>query len=281
MLSLFIDSLTTIDCSFFDRSRGLVGESWIVDIKIRGVQDEQGMLMDFADVKREIKHYIDHAVDHRFLVPIESEAVELEALGKVIQLRLDNGEWIQYQAPLEATALVNADKITSQTVIDYLKQGLAERLTDNIIDFDLTLRPEKIDGAYYHYSHGLKHHTGNCQRIVHGHRSKIKVLRNGDRDIDCEHSIAELFNDIYIATAEDRVDHFEREGQPYYQFAYTALQGDFSLSLPASRCYIMSPESTVENIAIELLNRYAKYASNDNVEIIAFEGVSKGAIASS
>lgn len=280
-LTLFIDSLTTIDCAYFDKARGLVGESWIVDVQMSGAQDEQGMLMDFSDVKRVIKTYIDEAVDHRLLIPSQSQAVDIEQAGNRVKLTLSSGEVIEYQAPIQATAFIESKVITTDYVIQHLKRGLSALLTNNITDYQITLRAEQIDGAYYHYSHGLKKHEGNCQRIVHGHRSKIVVHQKGGRHTQLETVIAELFADIYIVTEEDIQSTYSHQGQSYYHVAYTALQGDFSLRLPVALCYVMQDQSTVENIALELANRFATQADNGAISITAYEGVSKGAIAAS
>jgi 6-pyruvoyl-tetrahydropterin synthase len=49
---LFVDHLTVTYFSYLDFERGIVGESWIVDIELTGNLDNQGMVFDFGRVKK-------------------------------------------------------------------------------------------------------------------------------------------------------------------------------------------------------------------------------------
>ncbi|NOG32137.1 hypothetical protein HLB35_10885 [Halomonas sp. TBZ9] len=51
----------------------------------------------------------------------------------------------------------------------------------NVSWVTLTLSAETIDDAAFGYSHGLKRHLGNCQRIAHGHRSRLEICQRGQR----------------------------------------------------------------------------------------------------
>ena len=139
---------------------------------------------------------------------------------------------------------------------------------------------EVIEGAYYHYVHGLKKHLGNCQRIAHGHRSPIRIDRNGHRAYDLEERWAKLWQDIYVGTEEDVARRFVGEdGIGYITFEYEANQGEFALTLPEHRVYMLETDTTVELIAAHIADKLKAEFSGEEIQVKAYEGVGKGAIA--
>lgn len=266
---LFVDNLTVIDCSYLHPQRGLLGESWIVDIELTGELDEQGMVFDFGHVKKLIKRTIDNTVDHKLVVPALHSGVSVNAEQTELHFEYANGKLLEHKAPADALCLVDVEALDADNVARYTESILKPVLPSNVLGVKIQLRTEQIDGEFYHYSHGLKKHLGNCQRIAHGHRSTIHVLKNGQRSAALEKQVAADFNDIYIATQEDLVGETESN----YQFAYTAEQGQFEISLDKSCCYFIETDSTVELIAHHLQKKIG-----NGVTVRAFEGVGKGAI---
>jgi 6-pyruvoyl-tetrahydropterin synthase len=279
MPQLFVNRLTVIDFSYLHSRRGLVGESWQVDISLRGGLDEQGMVLDFGDVKKSVKRLIDEQFDHKLLVPGAYGGLTHKTLGEQTQLvfQTTDNALIRHGSPTDAVTLVDCDEITPETLAADIRNALGPLMPHNVAGIDIHLWPEPIEGAFYHYSHGLKQHCGNCQRIAHGHRSRLRIERNGGRDPTLESVWAEAWRDIYIGTREDVLE--EKDGQ--LLFSYRSDQGNFSLQLPASRCYLIDTDSTVENIAQHIADTLKQRHPQDSFRVIAFEGIDKGAIGES
>ena len=278
MARLFVDNLTVIDFSYLDAERGVVGESWIVDIELAGDLDDQGLVFDFGHVKKQIKQFIDAEIDHRLLVPTDSSGCKTDPLNNqlAVEFVLETGELITHQSPKDAVLLIKAISIDSKTIAIDLQKRIKAFLPDNVREVLVTLRNEDISDAFYHYTHGLQKHLGQCQRIAHGHRSRIEIKVNGERDAQLEAQWAERLRDSYIATESHIVNQCELNDIPHVSMAYTAQQGDFALTLPRAKIFSMPTESTVENIA----NYIAHIICNENkidVQVKAYEGPDKGA----
>jgi 6-pyruvoyl-tetrahydropterin synthase len=278
MTRLFVEHLTVVDCAYLDAQRGLVGESWIVDLELEGALDDQGMVLDFGEVKKKLKKAVDGVADHKLLVP--GKATELQLVlsptGSGLAFRAATGT-IEHQGPLKAICEVNAEAVTAESLAAVIEPALMKVVPESVSAARVRLRHEAIAGSYYHYTHGLKKHAGHCQRIAHGHRSKLHVSVNGKRDERVERLWADRWRDIYLGTSADIVSH----GKGRIRFEYRAGEGDFELELPVDRCDLLQTDSTVERIAEHLCAQVAAERPGAKVEVRAYEGVMKGAIASS
>ena len=282
MAALFVERLTVIDFSYLHPERGLLGESWIVDLELAGELDDQGMVFDFGPVKKLVKAAIDRVADHKLLVPAQLMGLSVKEEGEDIDLDWDSSHFpFKHRSPTEAVLLLDTDSLTCSYLAEYLQATVAEVVPGNVVDIRLNLYPEAIDGAFYHYSHGLKKHLGDCQRIAHGHRSKIRVLRNDGRDEALEEYLAGQFRDTYLVTREDMAEDVVVNQVLCHHLAYQSQQGDFSITLPVERCVVLETDSTVELIAAHLLKLARERHPADEIQVYAYEGVAKGAIARS
>jgi len=279
MTTLFVEQLTVIDASYLCPVRGLVGESWIVDLELEGALDEQSMVLDFGAVKKRLKRAIDDGPDHTLIVPLHYPAQQTTTLpdGRVRTWFMSQAGGIEHIAPACALTLLEAPAVTMTALIAHLEPQLKTAVPANVARVTVSLRHEAIDGASYHYTHGLAKHQGACQRIAHGHRSRIAIAVDGQRSAALEAQWAETFRDIYLVTGA----HVLGDDGERLSVAYNAPEGHFELSLPKARCYLLGQDtdSTVEEIAEHLSSRIADQHPGQTVAVRAYEGVMKGALA--
>ena len=274
-MHLFVEQLTNVDFSYLDPQRGIVGETWWASAILEGALDEQGMVCDFGTVKKVLRRWLDDEVDHRLLVPALAPGLTIARTDENITLSLLTARGlIEMTAPHQAVTLIDTDQITADSTARWCMKQLTAFFPDTIDQLTLEFTPEEIIGAAYHYSHGLKKHDGNCQRIAHGHRSRLQIWLDGERNAAEEAHWASLWQDIYLGSEEDVIGRDDQQ----IRFQYTARQGEFALTMPADHCYMLSTDTTVELIADYLANAIAARHPGRNVKVRAFEGVNKGAM---
>jgi len=286
-MKLFVRDLTVIDATYLDAQRGFVGESYIVDVTLGGGLNEMSMILDFSVVKKKIKAIIDAEVDHKLIVPHASSkcAVSMEAQRTQVDYKLNDNSYIQLKCPNEAYCLLESEEVSIAVLETYLEQIILLQLPDNVGELKIKLRAEQIDTPSYHYTHGLKKHDGNCQRIAHGHRSKLDIFINDAFDHSLVQDWANRWQDIYLLSAEDIVEPDALTFIPKATHvsllcsAYHAPQGYFELLIPAHRAEVLPRDTTVEELAQFICEQTKKRVdSSDNVTVYAYEGVGKGAI---
>jgi 6-pyruvoyl-tetrahydropterin synthase len=256
-----------------------------------GELNEMSMVLDFSKVKKQIKQLVDQHVDHRLLLPMKNSAIVHQAskagYSKVDVLRGDKS--LHLHCPDEAYCLIDAEAITIESVTAHVYDILRDNLPSNVTGLEITLRHENINGAFYHYTHGLKKHDGNCQRIAHGHRSPVEILVDGQRDEQREQAFAQRWEDIYLGSKEDQVSVSSLNlsenansvnDESHYGFRYTAPQGEFELAIAKSETEILPTDTTVELLAGYIADQVEpSLAENQSLQIVAYEGVGKGAMA--
>lgn len=277
-MTLFVNDLTHMDVSLYCPERGLVGASWHVDVVLDGELGHDGMLFDFGEVKPWIKARLDGGMDHTLLVPTEAPGITVIECSEGLCLRASQPYPLEIRGPRQAFTLLPWKEITHGRLAERLSADLMRRPPPRVNDIRLELRPESIDGAGYQYSHGLRHHEGNCQRIAHGHRSRLHLWVQGQRAPDLERQWAEWLDGRYLVDEHDIVPASDDDIRGFLTLRYQASQGRFYLRLPSARCVIMPTPTTIEHIAAWLAQRVAE-SSGQSIRIAAFEGIDKGAMA--
>lgn len=281
-MHLFVDNLTNVDFSYLDPERGLLGETWLAHIELEGELDEQGMVCDFGIVKKVLRNWLDDEIDHRLAIPTQSPNLDFSIQGDSIELiwRYGSGDQkrqLRCKSPTQAIALIDAETVDEDSVSRWARNHLKQHFPETIDQLSLAFSSEEISGASYHYSHGLKKHDGNCQRIAHGHRSRIDIWRDGKPAPELELLWANNWSDIYLGTEEDVTGTESAAGIEFIQFAYTAAQGEFELDIPKCDCYMMTSDTTVELIAHHITSELKQAHPDSHFKVRAYEGINKGA----
>jgi len=280
---LFVKDLTVIDFSYLCSARGPLGESWIVDLEMHGDLNEESMVLDFSLVKKQVKRIIDDVIDHKLAIATQGDAI-VSTSGEQTNVNFSFGDHkLAVSSPHQAFCLIDTDKINEASVKQFLEDTILPQLPKNVSKIVLNLRPEHTNGFYYHYSHGLKKHDGNCQRIIHGHRSTIEIEENGMRSPRLNKLWCQKWHDIYLVSAEDRISAAELKFvtpiENGVHSAYTASQGYFELSISEAVVDILPVDSTVECIAQHIAQTLKLDNPDSSFRVAAYEGVGKGAIA--
>ena len=119
-MKLFVDNLTNVDFSYLHPQRGLMGESWLVQLELDGSLNEQGMICDFGIVKKEVKRWFDLWVDHALVVPTGMPRLSHSTSEGYTEVEwlYANGERFYCRSPEQAICLVGMPEINEHTLAE-------------------------------------------------------------------------------------------------------------------------------------------------------------------
>lgn len=275
--TLFLRDFTVLDYAFLDRFQGLRGESLHVSAALEGELDSQGFLFDFGPAKKLLKRVVDETLDHKLLVPARVD-------GSPLHFVSENGEEWEYEAPLQALERIPCEFITREDLEVFLAAAARPHLPRNVRRVRFQLREETrfLTDANFRYTHGLRLHEGNCQRLLHGHRNPVEVWVEGVRVREWENWLAREWSDAHFAHAAtvsggDLVLGERRaEARGFSEISYTSPQGLFRARIPSARLILLETEPSIENIARLGHARLAKQGLEGHT-VVAYEGLNKGA----
>ena len=304
MATIFMERLVNLDFTYFDVKRGLVGETLLVECTLTGPQNTEGMVLDFGHLKPRVAHALEQSIDHQLVIPRyatdhQGPCVHITPCPQQVgntRLRLGNTEdALLLSMPDAGFTLIETEIITLERLEHHLKATILNtHWWDNRWRLQLRLFPEPMasDTPFFHYTHGLAKHKGACQRIAHGHRSRLQISVNGQPHAALTAFWRQQWQDIYLGNALDQAPDSQ---DARYHFAYRSPEGHYALSIPAKRVYLLDRETTIENIAQHVADASARLITQGQmrevtdvtveegsaltIEARVYEGVYKGAIA--
>jgi 6-pyruvoyl-tetrahydropterin synthase len=306
---IFIKDFSRLDCAWFNPSLGVVGQSWYVDLFVRGPLGANGFVYDFSPLKREARQILSQTLDHSLLIPIQSKHVQYQSINSgyhtgnecwqltTTETDQQDGKPVcwQYICPKGAVYPVRSRAISREILELEMSKTLRHRLSHELTDVEVKLREEESDPteAVLFYTHGITGHEGLCQRLFHGHRSFLEVYINDERRPDLEHYLVRdlLGQVIHIGTHAQIIDH-EQSGTPKeiavgkrfleggaVHLGYEGSLGTYEIRLPKSKLFVVEGETSIESIARHLaIHVKKKNKRAAKVCVIAYEGIGKGAV---
>lgn len=93
----------------------LHGHTYVVSLKLHGEKGEDGMMMDFIPLKKELRN-IAEGLDHRVLVPANSKRITL-TLGEEVFIKADGK---RYALPHEDVVLLPTEESSAEELCEYI-----------------------------------------------------------------------------------------------------------------------------------------------------------------
>jgi 6-pyruvoyl-tetrahydropterin synthase len=296
MKTIFVHNATILDCAILFPELGPQGRSWHVDVFWSGKVASDGVLVDFSEAKKLAKQVIDSQFDHRLIVPAEclrsteggrslvSSVWKKDATAGVFVLNCFENALANVEDSVVFS--LRAGNLTAFEAL--LGAAVLDASPSNVAEVKVRLRAtEEHCSNYFSYTHSLRLHHGNCQRF-HGHSNVIEVLRRGEIDPRASTLAAQFLDGTYLVpsdyvqqkssgrlcSVEECVRGMGADVAEHVLVGYSGSQGEVALAVPRS-VYLCTPsESSIEAIADFVKSTLF---ANEDVRVVAYEGLQKGA----
>lgn len=246
--------------------------SWPVHITAHGAVDDNCFVYDFRKLKQEIRKYLQDHIDHRLLLPTNFSVCYRQGNW---QLQSKHGQWT-YDCPAEAVCQLPTSVINPDTVAAILQTKFQSDL-QHLPYIKVSLETDLLTaGQSFHYTHGLPHHDGNCQRLLHGHQGFLQVYSDTQRNPELELHLVNKVLKNYVHFANSQHTKHNRTS---VEVCYDSKQGHYHATMPRQHCLILPEQET----SIESISQYlATYLRNNfnlqqDTRLICYEGLNKGA----
>ena len=297
--SLYLDDFDSIDFAIFN-GEFLQGQSYNLSIKVTGKLDANGFICDFSILKKSLKTILKDHIDHKFI--ISSNQVEsCDYIDNQIKLCFKNQNtpqenW-QYQAPIDSILSINSQTLSIKIIENYIKDQLTKTIKDQYaIDFDelnifLTAKQYKNSASFY-YTHGITHHTGHCQRLWHGHHSKLEVFLKDKQSPELQDYLLNFFGKNHYFHLANKAQLLEDssdwpantfgKANTYCRLKYLSYnQQNYYCKIPANYVLMMEDSTSIEtlsNALFKILLKKTHKSLHKDLKLKVSEGINKGAI---
>ncbi|MDD3379567.1 MAG: 6-pyruvoyl tetrahydropterin synthase family protein [Candidatus Methanomethylophilaceae archaeon] len=137
-------------CHFIPRHEKcsrLHGHSYIVRLRLEGDIGEEGMIMDFVVLKRELKAMIDE-MDHKILLPALSDTVKIMKTDDSVEA-VSCGK--RYVFPIEDVKMLDIHTTTAEEMSVMMTERMAKQvdIPKNVKSISIGLDEERGQTAWY------------------------------------------------------------------------------------------------------------------------------------
>ncbi|CAI2538189.1 Uncharacterised protein [Serratia liquefaciens] len=261
----------------------------MVNIFLDGELRLESMNVVLSVAKKTINRVVDYFIYHALIFPAGNGNVQVEpSKNNTTVCIIQPSGLLKFfvSTPNCIFLWLPSTGITVRGLGHVIEKDILSWLPDEIDIVEVPLEPEAFNGAYYNYSHGLKKHDGNCQRISHGHRSAIHIYVEEQHSLKMEGCWAVRWNSTYLVTAEDivSVGQLSTAGGALWHSdlissAYYGTHGSFELLTIKENTDILPGDTTVGSLVLYVHKKTRSHLPAVKLEVHAFEGIDKGAIA--
>jgi 6-pyruvoyltetrahydropterin/6-carboxytetrahydropterin synthase len=128
-----------------DKCGRLHGHSYILHLVLHGEKGDDGMVMDFIELKNALRQVVDE-LDHRVLLPGRSDTVKIEK-GKEVEVRVPGK---RYVFPAEDVVVLDIGHTSAEEMAEHILERLLGKLRvpANVTKIEVGLDEERGQTAW-------------------------------------------------------------------------------------------------------------------------------------
>ena len=128
-----------------DKCGRLHGHSYVLHLVLEGDNNEQGMVMDFVELKKALRSIVE-SLDHKVLIPERSPVLQI---SKAKEIEVKNGNK-RYVFPAEDVALLEVSQTSAEELADMITSRLMSEIAfpSNVSTIEVGIDEERGQTAW-------------------------------------------------------------------------------------------------------------------------------------